>query len=77
MVELTKAKPCDYIRFVLSALILCFSVLVTGYAILMQHTMFWKVVPGYAALIIFIIDLIILGKQFVITSAFPLMMFSM
>lgn len=61
MVNLKKVSPWDHIRFVISTLILLFSLVVTAYAIIMQHTSFWKSVPGYVALIIFIVDLSILG----------------
>ena len=61
MVELRKATFFDYIRFILSSLLLIFSIIVTSYAIVERKTLFWKIVPGWAGLLIFIVDLIILG----------------
>ncbi|ELT99670.1 hypothetical protein CAPTEDRAFT_223009 [Capitella teleta] len=61
MVELRKANPCDYIRFIISSLLLLFAIVCTSYAIIMQHTHFWKEVPGWAGLIILVVDLFILG----------------
>jgi hypothetical protein len=61
MVQLKKANPCDYIRFIVSSLILLFALVCTSYAIVMQHTHFWKAVPGWAGLIIFVVDLFLLG----------------
>ena len=61
MVELRKATPFDYVRFVLSALLLLFSMVVTFYAIWETKTNFWHQVPGYAALLLFFFDLFILG----------------
>lgn len=61
MVQLRNANPCDYIRFVVSVLILLFSLVCTCYAIVMQQTDFWKAVPGWAGLIIFVVDLFCLG----------------
>ena len=61
MVELSEARWYDHIRFVVSALILLFSMVTTSYAIVMQQTHFWDAVPGWAALLLFIVDLFILG----------------
>ena len=61
MVELKNAKFFDYVRFVLSALILLFSAVVTSYAIVERKTGFWHIVPGWAALILFVVDLFLLG----------------
>jgi len=51
----------DYIRYVASFALLMFSTVVTFYAILEQKTSFWKAVPGWAALIIFLVVLFLLG----------------
>lgn len=56
-----KANVADYVRFVLSGLLLLFSLTVTSYAIWEKKTMFWDSVPGYAALILFFVDLFFLG----------------
>jgi len=61
MVDVTKAKCLDYPKFVLSALLLIFSTVCTTYAIIEKKTSFWDVMPGWAALIIFIIILFWLG----------------
>ena len=61
MVDVRKANIFDYIRFVMSALILLFSAIVTSYAIIERQTGFYHAVPGYAALILFVVDLFILG----------------
>jgi len=61
MVELSKARCLDYPKFVVSALLLVFSTVCTFYAIIEQKTNFWHAVPGWAALIIFIIILFWLG----------------
>jgi len=51
----------DYLRFVFSVCLLIFSGVVTCYAIVEQKTSMWKVVPGWASLIIFILVLFLLG----------------
>jgi len=61
MVKLSDASAFDYIRFVFSAVLLIFSMVCTGYAIVTQKTGFWKEVPGWAALLLFIVVLILLG----------------
>merc|ERR1711990_717249 len=61
MVKLNESSIFDYIRYVFSFGLLTFSTVVTFYAILEQKTSFWKVVPGWAALILFIVVLIMLG----------------
>jgi len=61
MVDVTKAKCLDYPKFVLSALLLIFSTVCTTYAIIEKKTSFWDVMPGWAALIIFIVILFWLG----------------
>ena len=61
MVDIKKANCFDYVGFVLSSLILLFSIVVTGYAIWENKTMFWSEVPGWAALIIFVVLLFALG----------------
>ncbi|CAH1777247.1 unnamed protein product, partial [Owenia fusiformis] len=61
MVDVKKATWIDYVRFILSALLLLFSLVVTFYAIVERKTGFWKEVPGWVALILFIIDLFLLG----------------
>jgi len=61
MVKLQNAGWFDYIRFVLSFSLLMFSSVVTCYAILTQKTGFWKEVPGWASLILFILVLFGLG----------------
>ena len=61
MVEISQAKWYDHVRFAVSALILLFSMVTTSYAIVMQQTHFWQAVPGWAALLLFIVDLFILG----------------
>lgn len=61
MVNLNEAKFLDYPRFIMSALLLIFSSVVTCYAIIEQKTSFWHVMPGWAALILFITVLFWLG----------------
>merc|ERR1712123_187505 len=61
MVNVEKATIPDYLRFVFSLCLLIFSGVVTCYAILEQKTSMWKVVPGWASLIIFILVLFLLG----------------
>ena len=61
MVELRDAKIADHVRFVFSTLLLLFSAVVTCYAIIQVKTNFWHIVPGWAALLLFVVDLIILG----------------
>jgi len=61
MVNLKDSTVFDYIRYVGSAALLLFSTVVTFYAILEQKTSFWKAVPGWAALIIFLLVLFLLG----------------
>lgn len=61
MVKLQEATWFDYVRFVLSATLLTFSAVVTVYAILEQKTAFWNSVPGWAALIIFLVCLFFLA----------------
>ena len=61
MVDVRESSAFDVLRYILSAILLSFSLVVTIYAILFQHTMFWDVVPGWAALLLFIVDLFILG----------------
>jgi CBS domain containing-hemolysin-like protein len=61
MVKLQEATWLDYVRFVFSAALLTFSAVVTCYAILEQKTAFWNSVPGWAALIIFVVALFFLA----------------
>jgi len=61
MVQLKESSIFDIFRYVLSACLLIFSCTVTGYAILTQKTGFWKAVPGWAALLLFILVLFLLG----------------
>jgi len=61
MVNLKDSTVFDYIRYVGSFALLMFSTVVTFYAILEQKTSFWKAVPGWAALIIFLLVLFLLG----------------
>jgi len=61
MVNLSEAKCLDYPRFIISALLLIFSSVCTCYAIIEQKTSFWHIVPGWAALILFIAVLFWLG----------------
>ena len=57
MVELRQANVVDHLRFVFSALLLLFSTVVTVYAIIFTKTNFWHQVPGWVALILFVLDL--------------------
>ena len=57
MVAISEAKCGDYPRFVCSALLLIFSLVVTFYAIIEQKTNFWHSIPGWAALILFLVPL--------------------
>jgi len=61
MVNLNEAKCLDYPRFIMSALLLIFSLVCTCYAIIEQKTSFWHVMPGWAALLLFITVLFWLG----------------
>jgi len=61
MVAISEAKCPDYPRFVYSALLLIFSCVVTFYAIIEQKTNFWHSVPGWAALLLFLLLLFWLG----------------
>ena len=61
MVSLKQASAFDFVRFVLSFCLLIFSGVVTCYSIWTQKTSMWKVVPGWASLIIFILVLFLLG----------------
>jgi len=61
MVQLRDSGIFDYFRYVISACLLVFSFTVTGYAIVTQKTGFWKEVPGWAALLLFILVLFLLG----------------
>lgn len=61
MVALSEARCPDYPRFVYSALLLIFSCVVTFYAIIEQKTNFWHSVPGWAALLLFLLLLFWLG----------------
>ncbi len=61
MVELRSAGPWDYVRFVISSLLLLFSLVVTSYAIVEKKTGFWDAVPGWVALLLFVLDMILLG----------------
>jgi len=61
MVNVKESGVLDYIRYVVSFVLLIFCTVVTFYAILEQKTGFWKAVPGWAALILFIIVLLLLG----------------
>ena len=61
MVKVKEATIPDYLRFVFSVCLLIFSGVVTCYAILEQKTSMWKIIPGWASLIIFIVVLFLLG----------------
>ena len=61
MVELRQANVLDYLRFAFSALLLFFSTVVTVYAIIFTKTNFWHQVPGWVALVLFVLDLFWLG----------------
>jgi len=77
MVKLVDSTVFDYIRYVGSFALFVFSTVVTFYAILEQKTSFWKVVPGWASLLIFLVVLFLIGVmegiQVVdIVNAFPI-----
>jgi len=61
MVNLKESAITDYIRYVFSFALLVFSSVVTFYAIWEQKTSFWKAVPGWVALILFFVVLVLLG----------------
>lgn len=61
MVNVREAGCLDYPKFVLSALMLIFSTVCTFYAIVEKKTSFWDVMPGWAALLIFLAILFWLG----------------
>ena len=61
MVDIRRVTIFDYVRFAFSALILLFSAVVTSYAIVERKTGFWSIVPGWTALILFVVDLFLLG----------------
>jgi len=61
MVKLRDSSIFDYIRYVFSACLLVFSATCTVYAIWNQKTGFWKEVPGWGALILFVAVLFLLG----------------
>jgi len=61
MVKLVDSTVFDYIRYVGSFALFVFSTVVTFYAILEQKTSFWKVVPGWASLLIFLLVLFLIG----------------
>ena len=61
MVKPSKAGPFDYIRFILSGILLLFSAVLTFYLIVEQKTIFWKQVPGWAGVLIFLGVLFWLG----------------
>nr|CAB3263294.1 uncharacterized protein LOC108950256 [Phallusia mammillata] len=61
MVELRDSTVWDYLRFVISFVLLLFSTVVTIYAIVNGNTGFWKSVPGPVALLLFFICLLLLG----------------
>ena len=61
MVDIYKANACDYIRFIISAVLLSLSIVVTSYAIVTNKTSFFDTVPGWSALLLFIVDMILLG----------------
>lgn len=61
MVNVKDAGWMDYPKFVLSALLLIFSTICTFYAIIEKKTSFWDVMPGWAALILFVVILFWLG----------------
>ena len=61
MVAISEARCPDYPRFVYSALLLIFSCVVTFYAIIEQKTNFFHSVPGWAALLLFLLLLFWLG----------------
>lgn len=61
MVNVKDSGPMDYVRYIGSALLLIFSLVVTFYAILEQKTGFWREVPGWGALLLFIGVLFWLG----------------
>ena len=61
MVDIKQANAADYLRFMFSALLHLFSTTVTVYAIIFTKTNFWHLVPGWTALILFILDLFWLG----------------
>ena len=61
MVNVKEATIPDYLRFIFSFCLLIFSGVVTCYAILEQKTSMWKIIPGWASLIIFILVLFLLG----------------
>merc|ERR1719173_11643 len=61
MVKLQESTIFDYIRYVFSFSLLIFSSVVTFYAILEQKTSFWKEIPGWAALLLLFLVLVLLG----------------
>jgi len=61
MVNVKQAKCLDYPKFLVSFLLLGFSATCTGYAIVEQKTSFWKEIPGWGALLLFIAVLFWLG----------------
>merc|ERR1712241_1476776 len=61
MVNLKDSTVYDYIRYVGSFALFVFSTVVTVYAILQQKTSFWQAIPGWAALLIFLLVLFLIG----------------
>merc|ERR1712192_76594 len=61
MVNLVNSTIFGYIRYVGSISLFLFSTVVTFYAILEQKTSFWKAVPGWASLLIFLLVLFLIG----------------
>merc|ERR1711913_207386 len=61
MVNLKESSVLDIVRYIFSLGLLLFSGVVVCYSILEQKTSMWKVVPGWASLLIFIFVLWCLG----------------
>lgn len=61
MVKVKDSSIFDCVRYVGSATLLMFSFTCTFYAIWEQKTGFWKEVPGWGSLILFIVVLFLLG----------------
>ena len=61
MVKIADVGRLDQAKFVFSGLLLILSIALTFYAMLQQVTTFWKIVPGWATLILLLVLLFWLG----------------
>ena len=61
MVKIADVGRLDQAKFVFSGLLLILSAVLTFYAMLQQVTTFWKVVPGWAAVLLLLVLLFWLG----------------